>query len=152
MIIDRIEDAKNEDIVKAVIDCKTVAFPQARKFAQRFKRRGDTDEDLVRRVWRFARNRFKYVRDGRVQKVRTPNAFWREGKGDCKSFSVFVGSVLKELGFDVQLKFTSQPGQSRPSHVYVIASKGGKTWKVDSTLPKFNREAKYDRKKTVQWK
>jgi len=145
------KDGRNADIVDQILDCKTAAWPQAEQIARNFQR--ETPRATAYAVWKYAKERFRYKRDGlKRQRIRTPRAFFREGKGDCKSFAVFVASILKALGWKVYFKFTAPPGQHQPGHVYVIARKGKKRYILDPTIERFNVEAPFAKQKIKEWK
>jgi len=76
-----------------------------------------------KKVFDYLATNITYVADGHKQIILKPKALMVVGQGDCKSFSLFAASVLFNLGYDITLRFTGYtPGQTYPSHVYVIAN------------------------------
>jgi hypothetical protein len=149
-VIYKISSATNSDIQKVLYDAKGLAKSQVCDFAKRFV--GVTDADTLARLWSFMKKRFEYSRDGLTQKIRLPKAFLKEGRGDCKTFALFSGAVLSCLGFEVFYKFTGGANDKSPRHVYIVVSKGGKSWSFDNTIERLNDEASYSKKKIVAWK
>jgi len=145
-----ISNASNLQIQQGLVDVQPSAMAQACKIAPMFQ--GKTDKETARNVWTWLKTRVLYKPDGSVQKLRLPFALMREKTGDCKSFAIFAGSVLKCLGFEISYKLTGGPLDDSPRHVYIIARKNGNDYSVDATIGAFNKEAKYSRKKMLKWR
>jgi hypothetical protein len=64
------------------------------------------------------------------------------GATDCKSFTLFVTSLLKNMSIPHGVKFVSyKPGENSPvSHVYAIAVINGKAVPVDTTIDQYGKE------------
>jgi len=121
-----------------------------RKVSGLFK--GYNDKDTCWRLWRFAVDNFEYEADKNHEKVKSANwlAFFR--KADCKSYSIFICAVLKELGYSCFFRFVSFSNtDSTPTHVFPVCRlKNGEliymdavpfnTWGNDF---RFNEESSY---------
>lgn len=76
----------------------------------------------ARKVHEFVRTRIKYEadHDPMDQRLRLP---WRtvlEGRTDCKSSAILIGSLAKRAGHEVKLRFVDQTGEGQWDHVYTI--------------------------------
>lgn len=136
-------DAVNSDIIQGIHSYFKAAKDQTKEFSQRFA--GGSVEDQCFRVWRYVRESIKYKRDPfDAQLIRLPSRFVFDAEGDCKSYSLFIASVLSNLGVPVAFRYASyKKSDSTPSHVYVIArDRDGKKIVVDGVYHLFNDEKK----------
>lgn len=127
-------DANGRDWIKDGVECL----------------RGSTDNETLKNVWAFVRQNLKYKADKPGhERVKSPGALYASGYGDCKSFSIAEGAILKALGYPYRYRFTAyEPGDF--THVYVIATTPeGKDVILDAVHDQFNAEAKYYRKKDI---
>lgn len=111
---------------------------------------GNTERDTLRNVWGFIRNNIKYRADRPGhERVKSPGALFAEGVGDCKSFSIAIGAILRSLGIPYRYRFTAyEPGDV--THVYVIADTARGPVILDAVHTKFDEEVPYYRKKDVR--
>lgn len=137
----------NEQLQQLILRCYPMAVQQCRQLAPRFA--GATAADAPRNVWQFLKNEITYKADtGLDQKAQLPAALITTGTGDCKSYTLFAAGILTCLGYAVTIRFTSYDGTRTPGHVYLLASKGGRTWVVDAVhRGPFNSEKPYSYKK-----
>lgn len=113
----------NRNIIKTIHKNMDRAVDVTKYAAPVFK--GATIEDTCRNVWNFLKTQIRYVKDDpEDQKVRMPNRFLIDGEGDCKSYSLFAGAILKNLGIDEVFRYTSYDWDPTPRHVYVVALDG----------------------------
>jgi hypothetical protein len=142
-----VRDAINPDII-AVIHKN---FPVSREQALSAKKEFASDSALEssRKIWNFLKYKIKYVRDPEnSQMIRLPNRLIKDGKGDCKSFSLFAASFLSALGLPVAFRYASYGSSPIPSHVYVVTKdENGNEIIVDGVWNKFNSEKPYTFKK-----
>lgn len=54
------------------------------------------------------------------QWIRTPARFIKDGRGDCKSYSIFICSVFDRLGYNTAFRFASYSRSGEFTHVYPI--------------------------------
>ncbi|HMN89074.1 MAG TPA: transglutaminase domain-containing protein [Saprospiraceae bacterium] len=134
-----------DDIVEVILFADKVGTPFTSALAEKLK--GETDEDTLRNVFYFANRNFKYVRD-RVGKevVKSPGKFWKDRRGDCKSYSVFIGSLLQNLGFKYKYRVAFyDPTMPDQGHIYPIAYAGKKKYVLDAIpLNDFKPHRKFD--------
>jgi ElaB/YqjD/DUF883 family membrane-anchored ribosome-binding protein len=118
------EHFNTQDIIKAILRVDEEYTRDTVGIANRFKRK--TILETCKALYDFALN-FPYKEDeqrendeGPWQWVRNPKRLINGEPSDCKSFSVFIGGVLKNLGIDYIYRFASYDGQAL-GHVYVVA-------------------------------
>ncbi len=112
--------------------------------------RGYDDVTTLKNVWTFVGQNVKYRPDKPGhERVKSPGALYASGFGDCKSFSIAAGALLKALGFTYRYRFTAyEPGDF--THVYVIATTpAGNDVILDAVHKRFNEEIQYQRKKDI---
>lgn len=116
----RHENGTTEDIVQTVLYGDKKSAWYTTKFAPTLK--GRTVLSTVKNIWSFLKTEVPYVLDPKgVQYIKSPGKLLDDRAGDCKSFSVFAGSVLQNLRIPFRYRFTSYaPGDPTPTHVYII--------------------------------
>jgi hypothetical protein len=83
-----------------------------------------------------------------VQWIKTPARLLADRVGDCKSFTIFVISVLERLNVKYKIRFTSyDPDDPTPTHVYPIALLGNEEIIIDTVWTHFDSEKPYSFKK-----
>lgn len=131
-----------QDIVNTILD----VIPEAREQTKGFAKKFTPDRAGMQKLWAWVRQNIEYKEDPLgVQWVREPARLWHDRVGDCKSFTVFIISVLENLGIDYKVRFsnTERPGSKTVNHVYPIAVIGGREIIVDSVYPLFDRQKGY---------
>lgn len=111
--------------------------------------RGATERQTMENVWRFVRGNITYRADRPGhERVKSPGALFAEGKGDCKSFSIALGAILRALGYQYKYRFVAySPGDV--THVYVIAT-GQRQYILDAVHNRFDEEVNYYRKQDIK--
>jgi len=111
---------------------------------------GATEKETLKNVWAFIRNNVRYRADRPGhERVKSPGALFDEGVGDCKSFSIATGAILRSLGIPYKYRFTAYaPGDV--THVYVIAQTADGPVILDSVHTRFDDEVPYYRKKDIR--
>jgi hypothetical protein len=82
------QNASNEQLQSALEKALPGAAKQTKGISQQFK--GATDSDTCRKIFDFLKTKVTYDKDGFTQKIKYPSALLREGRGDCKSYSLFT--------------------------------------------------------------
>lgn len=144
------QQAENPDIIRAIEKNYPEAVRIAEPIAIDFK--GSNYQNTARKIWKFLRTGVKYEVDPvQKQKIRLPNRFLSDGKGDCKSFALFTASVLSNLGMSVTFRFASyNPFNTTPTHVYVVTKdESGRNIIIDGVWPEFNAEKPYSYKRDI---
>lgn len=81
----------------------------------------------VRAIYQFLYDHIQYKIDEHTQQLRSPACSWHVRKKgiDCKSYSIFAGSILRELGIGFSIRQVRQPGQAQSqfTHVYIVVPK-----------------------------
>ena len=132
------QNASNAQLQRALEQALPGAVAQTKDIAQQFK--GATDSDTCRKIFDFLKSKVKYDKDGFTQKIKYPSALLREGRGDCKSYSLFTAAILKNLNIPFRWTYASYtPGVEIPGHVYITTDSG---CICDVVWGKFNSEKK----------
>jgi len=138
------KNADNSDVIANMLHAIPYGTEQVSNgFAEQF----NTGDILATpyKVWQFTRRNFQYRRDPEQEQViALPSASVRRVYNDCKSYSMFIASVLKALGFPVSFRFGGNiPGKY--SHVWVVCG----AIPVDGCASKFGWQKKYNFVKTI---
>lgn len=102
-------------------------------------------------VWYFVKHNIEYKADKvGEERIKDAKVLWDMRVGDCKSFSLMIGSILrnyKDIGFSYRFVGYKSRLFSTPdyTHVYVIAEVKGRSKPViiDSTINDFDYEVPY---------
>ena len=116
-------DGNTQDIINTVLFADKIASKYTEKFAATL--RGATGRETCRNIWEFVKTQIPYKLDpSGVQWIKSPGRLWADKAGDCKSFSVFTASCLKNLNLPYGYRFTSYRNDPTPTHVYVFVPLG----------------------------
>jgi hypothetical protein len=130
--------ATNQQLQRALEAALPGAVAQTKDIAPQFK--GATDCDTGKKIFDYLKKNVRYDKDGFTQKIKFPSALLRERSGDCKSFALFTGAILKNLGIPFRWTYASYtPGVKTPGHVYITTDSG---CIIDVVWGKFNSEKK----------
>jgi transglutaminase-like putative cysteine protease len=143
----RHENGTTEDIVQTVLYGDKKSAWYTAKFAHTLK--GRTVLLTVKNIWSFLKSEVPYVLDpSGVQYIKSPGKLLDDRAGDCKSFSVFAGSILQNLGIPFRYRFTSyKPDDPTPTHVYIVVEGPEGDIVLDAVWKgPFATEKKYDHK------
>lgn len=112
--------------------------------------RGATDYDTLRNVWRFVKSNLRYQADRPgYERVKSPGALYASKMGDCKSFSIAEGALLRALSIPYHYRFAAyEPGDF--THVYVVADANGDDVILDAVHNTFDEEVRYRKKKDIR--
>lgn len=120
-----------KDIVKAILD---VYNESAGQTAELVANASDDLQliDIVEKLWEILYN-VKYKEDPQGQQwIKTPARLLSDKEGDCKSITLFVNSVLSNLGYKTWFRFVSYDKRSDYSHVYtIVEDKDGNKYPLD---------------------
>ncbi|MEM9527565.1 MAG: hypothetical protein AAGA31_13205 [Bacteroidota bacterium] len=135
-----------------IIDLVQEVIRTHRKDTAEFARMFTRDKAGLRQLFDFVDDNFTYVEDTPgAQLVQTPAYLWREKQGDCKSFTVFISSVLQNLGVPHYIRYVGY-GTHQYRHVYPVALLNGRETPLDVVCKKqengrFGAEKSYTVKK-----
>lgn len=131
-------------IKRAINESQMSAEYLAKKFSSRNK-------VLARQLYNFANDYIEYNQESaKRQTAKTVNRILHDGKGDCKHYTILIGSILKAKGKPFVMRMISQNYFSKePTHIYIVTyDREGNEIIVDPCMFGFNREArrnyKYD--------
>jgi len=112
-------DGDTDDIIKTILLGDRLSRGFTEKLAPALK--GRDLKDTLNNVFWFVKDNIKYSIDEPGHEiVKSPGATWAENYADCKSLSVFIGSLLQNLGIRYVYRFASYaPGDV--THVYPVA-------------------------------
>lgn len=103
-----------------------------------------TESELCADIWNILKHDVKYQVDvPGDQLVKSPSALWSTGFGDCKSYSIFTASLLKNYGIPYTYRFVSFSNSPIPTHVYIIAHTKQGNIIIDAVWHYFNSEKKF---------
>lgn len=140
------DDGTTKDIVKVILVTAPRGLGDTREFAKYI--RGNNNMDTCRRLWDFLKDNIEYRKDPiGEQYIQTPAYTWARKIGDCKSYSIFISSVLKNLGIYHYFRFVSfKPSDTTFTHVYVVVPDKGRQIIMDVVMSEFNTEKKFNHK------
>ena len=109
--------------------------------------RGATEYETLHNVWAFVKKNLRYLADRPgFERVKSPGALYTSGVGDCKSFSIAEGALLRALGIPYKYRFAAYaPGDF--THVYIVA---GDDVVMDAVHTRFDDEVRYQKKKDIR--
>jgi hypothetical protein len=144
------------DIMKAVgqADKEASQERQLKKLAKML--RGANERLTCQNIWNVVKRNIPYLADKNgYERVRMPNAAIYDavkGKGcDCKSFSVLISDLCRELGITCDFAYISQKPSKKIHHVYCIATlQNGREVILDAVHYAFDSEPSRTYKKMVK--
>lgn len=138
------------DTIDLMKEVTFTTLDDTRKLAQLLKK--ETQKASCEAIWNFCFKHLQYQKDqtGKEQ-VRSPARTWRDRtKGiDCDCMSVFIGSVLTNLGIPYSIRLTRYKAMDF-EHVYPVAHTDQGTIIMDCVVHQFNYEVPYTQKKDIK--
>lgn len=134
-------NASVQDIMKGIIMADQEAWEDTMEFSETFDFNKLSDFE---RLWSIVRHDIKYKIDvPGFEVIKSPSATWWSGYADCKSKSLFTGSVMNNGGLKYFYRFVHY-GNENAGHVYVVAASEvfGEVI-LDSVHTRFNEELPY---------
>ncbi len=121
----RYPDGLTVDIIETVLYADTKAAWYTQLFAPTLRKK--TLLETCKNIWQFVKTQIPYRLDPEGhQWIKSPGRLWQDKAGDCKSFSLFTGSCLRNLGIPYGYRFASYSSISQqPTHVYVYVPLAG---------------------------
>lgn len=141
-----------KDILSAMKSIVRQTLNQTQPLSVYLNNRSKSNEDLLRNLFNFMYAHIDYKEDPKgYQDLREPARMWSDKYGVCASYSIFISSVLTNLGIKHDFKVVALNGATAFHHVYVIVPKNQKItadlsqrknyWVVDPVLDSFDTEA-----------
>lgn len=158
----RYERGTTDDTITLMKEVTLTTLHQTKALALTLK--GSTLYETCKRIWNFVYGHIQYEKDRPgCEDIRHPSRIWadRTRGVDCDDYSVFIGSILMNLGIPFKFRITAYGGEWQ--HVYVIVPTDGRTAKshnasdraagryitVDCVPDSFDYEVPYTKKKDV---
>ena len=156
---------KNGNVLETVESCIEIIaenFREVEELASMLQ--GDNTKATCKNIFDFSYKYLQYHKDeDGTEQLRTPARSWLDGqmrfkqKGiksagiDCDDYSIFVGSLLKNMGIPFKLRITKYDGKKNFQHIYVIVPALGDSDDeivIDPVLSKFDYQKPYSVEKS----
>ncbi len=140
------QNGDTDDIISVLLDTVKDTADQTKGFARQFSK----DREGMKAIYDFIMANIKYKADpDGKQWIKTPARFYADKVGDCKSYTVFIVSVLHNMGLKYKIRFASYDRDKIVTHVYPIAIlPNGKEVIIDAVWGdaggSFNSEKKFN--------
>lgn len=150
VVINVKSNASLDDITTTMQQLVSQTLPQTQKFANWLKSKSTNTENLLQNLFNFIYTHFDYKEDMQgYEQLREPARLFKDKIGDCDCYSVFIKSVLTNLGIQSHFKIVALNNNPNFQHVYVIVPKQkgaslsvrNNYWVIDPVLDKFDLEA-----------
>lgn len=145
----KVRNGITKDIVSEVLSGVVGVKDQTRQFSKQFT----ANRDGMQKLWRWVRTNIHYKEDpAGIQWVKEPARLYADRQGDCKSFTIFIVSVLQNLGVEHLIRFTNteRPNSRIVNHVYPVAIIDNEEIIVDAVYHLFDEEHSYYYKKDFE--
>lgn len=140
-------DGMTDDIFNRIKLDFPESIAQTKVFAKElFALCGGNEETLLRKLYAFVVDNVRLCIDPiGVQYVKKPSSLVHDTdrRADCKSFSIFIGSVLANLQIPFRFKFCSwKPYDRNVRHVFIEVRPGDESKRrvLDVNLKQYNKE------------
>jgi len=123
----RKKDYRTPDIIDLVQEVIRTDVADTEEFASFFQ----PTRKSLKELFDFVDQTFTYSEDPKFnQWVQAPSFLFASKRGDCKSYTVFISSVLQNMGVDHLIRYTARY-TSNFRHVYPVALLKGKEIPMD---------------------
>lgn len=105
--------------------------------------------DTCKKVWQFVYDHIQYKKDKTgYEQVRSPARVWHDRSSgvDCDCYSVFISSILTNLGIRHILRITKY-SQNYFQHIYPVVPHGSRHITIDCVTDRFDYEVPYSEKR-----
>ncbi len=142
--------AKLHDTLNLMKDIVRQTTADTSKLAPKLK--GQNITDTCRNIWNFVYGHIQYKMDATgIEQVRRPSRTWadRATGVDCDCYTVFIGSILTNLGIPYRMRITKYGGKKHFQHIYPIVPIQGGHITIDCVTDRFNHEVPFSEKKDI---
>lgn len=111
--------------------------------------KGKNTIETCRNIWQFVYGHIQYKMDKTgVEQVRRPSRSWADRLSgvDCDCYTVFIGSILLNLGIPFKMRVTKYKGREHFQHIYPIVPTVGGYITLDCVTDRFNYEVPFSEK------
>lgn len=142
--------AQLEDTLQLMKRVIAETLQDSQKLAPKLK--GNTMTSTCKNIWEFVYTHIQYTMDKTgIEQVRRPSRTWADRMTgvDCDCYTVFIGSILVNLGIPFKMRITKYGGKHHFQHIYPIISHGNSHITMDCVADSFNYEVPYSEKKDI---
>ena len=156
---------KTGNVLETVESCVNIVDDHYREVADLANTlKADTLKNTCNNIFDFAYNYLQYkLDDAGTEQLRTPARSWMDGQIkfkqqgdsdsgiDCDDYSIFVGSILRNLNIPFKFRITKYDGRSNFQHIYVFVPAMGDSEDeiiIDPVLSKFDYQKPYSFQKS----
>ncbi|WP_299313230.1 hypothetical protein [uncultured Aquimarina sp.] len=110
-------------------------------------------QDTCKNIWSFVYQHIQYKMDKTgIEQVRRPSRTWADRMTgvDCDCYTVFIGSILTNLGIPFKMRITKYGGKHHFQHVYPIVPTPNGHIIIDCVADQFNYEVPYSEKQDIE--
>lgn len=98
------------------------SLDETRQIARHLK--GSSLQETLKNIYDFLYDHVKYAKDrSGAEHLRSPLETWRDRKGDCDDYSIFISSALSNLGLPHYMRMAKYGGKSNYQHIYIVVPK-----------------------------
>lgn len=136
--------ANVDDTINLMLHMVSETKADTQKIAQLLKR--NTLKETCQAIWDFVYRHIQYKRDKTgIEQVRRPSRSWldRTQGVDCDCYSVFISSILLNLGIAHRIRITKYNGRANFQHVYPVVINANTQITMDCVTDRFNHEVPY---------
>lgn len=146
------KEGKTDDIIAVILHADKRSASFTKNFASSLI--GGDIKDTCRKIWNFVKTNVEYREDPfGVQNIKSPSEVWQTKVADCKSYSIFIGSILQNIGIPYTFRFVAFKGRDRVTHVYpIVPLSNGRHITIDCVMNAFDKEKPYTGKRDYQLK
>lgn len=127
------------DIISALLDCDYKNKIYAPVLKQYFTVSSNPITNL-RAGYDYTVRKLQYIKEGQHQTAKSLPVILNHGFGDCKHFSLTIGSICRALKVPYKYRLASYTRSKTPTHIYVVANIYGKQLILDGVIKKFGIE------------
>ena len=142
--------AKLEDTLELMQQVIVETLNDTKLLAEKFK--SNSTFDTCKKIWDFVYRHIQYTMDKTgIEQVRRPSRTWADRiKGvDCDCYTVFIGSILTNLGIPFKMRITKYGGKHHFQHVYPIVPTTNGHITLDCVTDRFNYEVRFSEKQDI---
>lgn len=145
------EDANLTDTITEIKRMVKQYYPQTTKISKILDKK-----DVYKTceaIWQFVYHNIQYKldEDGKEQ-LRTPNRTWKDRFNgvDCDCYSLFISSILYNLGIRHKFRLAEYQNKGYFQHIYIVVPCQNKEIILDCVKDNFNQEHNYTKKKDIE--
>lgn len=145
------KDADLDDTLHKIKSILQQSYSQTREIAKILK--GKDVKDTLRNIWNFVYQHIQYrLDDDGTEQLRTPARTWadRQRGVDCDDYSIFISTILLNLGIPHSLRLAEYKSKGFFQHIYLIVPYNGQNIIIDCVKDAFDDEEEYTNYKDIK--